>query len=190
MKGRNKLLLPVNDIPMILALSDAVGAAGYSPVLVVTGYDEGNIHRALKNKNVIFVHNKDWESGMSSSIIAAVSALPPAARGILIVLGDMPLIRVETLQRLKYVFEATGTRKIVYPTYEGQQANPVLFPKKHFEEILTIRDDRGCKSIVERYARESIAVPIASNEVIMDCDTEDDYLRILKEQRGKKVATG
>ena len=183
MKGENKLLFPINGIPMIDRICKSVEAADFNPVFVVTGFEKKSVRFALKDRNVEFIHNRDWQSGMSTSIKKGISSLPREVSGSLIVLGDMPFISTLTLLRLKSVFEENKGKKIIYPTYHNHQANPVLFPKRYFVEILSITGDRGCKSILECHKKESITFPVTSDEVVLDCDTKEDYLRLLKKAK-------
>ena len=72
--------------------------------------------------------------------------------------------------------------KIVFPLYGDRQANPVIFPKKYFHEILTANGDHGCKKILKKYPGDGIGVSVESDEVVLDCDTKDDYFLIKSEK--------
>lgn len=181
MKGENKLLLPVEGVPMILSVCRNVLSAGYDPTIVVTGYDEQNIQLALKSVDAHIVHNNGWNRGMSGSIQTGVAALPEDAPGCLIMLGDMPLVSVDTLKTLKDTFLASAGKKITYPLFKGRQANPVMFPKHYFHEILSISGDEGCKSVLQSHSDQSLALTMTSAEVVTDCDTQQDYARLLEE---------
>ena len=97
----------------------------------------------------------------------------------MIVLGDMPMISKDTLQLLIEQFINEKGRRIIYPIYENRQANPVIFPQKYFSEILSSTGDRGCKKVLKQYPDDAIGVPIQSQEVVLDCDTKDDYFHLL-----------
>ena len=70
--------------------------------------------------------------------------------------------------------------KIIFPLYIEEQANPVIFPKKYFSEILDFEGDIGCKKIIKKYHEDTIGVSLNSDEVVVDCDTMDDYFLIEK----------
>lgn len=164
---------------MIAAVADHVAKAGFSPLVVVVGHDEQAVRKALQGRKVRFVSNPDWRLGLAGSLQAGIAALPAAVDGALIVLGDMPLVRAATLQALNASFTAAGGNKIVYPTHEGRQGNPVLFPARVFDDLLHLQGDRGAKGLLKTYAPDTVAVPVPSREVLLDCDTEEDYTRIL-----------
>ena len=188
MKGRNKLLLPVKGLPMIATVTHVVLSEGYDPVCIITGYDESNVRQALGNQRVHLVHNKSWQAGMSGSLKLGLAALPQVVAGVLVVLGDMPLLSAPTLRALNKSFKQADGRMIVYPSYRGRQGNPVLFPRRYFGEMSTISGDRGCKVVLRNHVQESVAVPVESKDVIIDCDREEDYVRLLRRLEGKPVA--
>ena len=53
-----------------------------------------------------------------------------------------------------------------------------IFPKLFFPDILASNGDNGAKRILMKFADKSVGIPIESDEVILDCDTEDDYFLI------------
>jgi len=175
----NKLLMPLGAGTIVAAVVDTVVAAGFDPVVAVTGYDEGAVRAALEGCQVQFAANPHWERGLSSSLRAGLAALPPEADGTLVALGDMPLLKVGTLRRLKETFEQAGGERIVYPAYEGRQGNPVLFPRRLFPALLALEGDLGGKQIMQTDKEEALALAVDSQEVLMDCDTDDDYHTIL-----------
>ena len=75
-----------------------------SPVLVVTGHQEADVRAALAGLEVTFVHNPDYAKGLSSSLKAGIGAVPEAAGGALVLLGDMPQITAAHLDRLIAAF--------------------------------------------------------------------------------------
>ena len=178
MRGANKLLLPIDGLPMVSTVSGAVLNAGCEPTIVITGFDPPALRTVLQGVNVQFAHNPRWQTGMSSSIKAGLAALPDNADGVLIALADMPLVTVATLQKLLAGFAAGGGQKIVYPVFDGTQGNPVLFPRKYFQEIAALTGDRGAKAVLQRHGDDAMAVPVATRAVILDCDEQEDYLKL------------
>ena len=179
MGKENKLLLTLNEGEIIGQTCYTVLNSVLSPVIVVTGYMHDEVERVLPESVDEILYNSSWESGMATSICAGISALPDDVDGNMIVMGDMPLVTVETLDGLVNQFCIHEGDRIVYPLYSDRQANPVIFPRKYFSEILSSKGDRGCKKVLKQYPDDAIRIPINSDEVILDCDTKDDYLRII-----------
>ena len=180
MESENKLLLHLGDKTIIEHVCDAVAHGGFEPIIVVTGYDDEHVRETLKGRNVEFVHNEAWKAGMAGSISTGVAALPKSVDGNLIVLGDMPFLTPSTLDILRKEFISNFGERIIYPSHDGQQANPVLFPKRYFGEIITAEGEKGCKSVLKKHAEDAVPVTIESNDVILDCDTKEDYFQLTK----------
>ncbi len=173
--GDNKLLLPFQDNTLINVVCKTIIDSYLKPVFVVTGFENKKVLESLPKSIDKIVYNEEWSRGMATSINKAISSLPNNIDGNMIVLGDMPLITVKTINKLHQVFLNNNGNKIIYADYLGKQANPVIFPRKFFDEILHLNGDKGCKKIIYKNRKSSIGVPIDSSEVIFDCDTKDDY---------------
>tara|TARA_Y100000590_G_C15713959_1_gene1011257 strand:+ start:1426 stop:2028 length:603 start_codon:yes stop_codon:yes gene_type:complete len=173
--GDNKLLLPFQDNTLINVVCKTIIDSYLKPVFVVTGFENKKVLESLPKSIDKIIYNEDWSRGMATSINKAISSLPNNIDGNMIVLGDMPLITVKTINKLHQVFLNNNGNKIIYADYLGKQANPVIFPRKFFDEILHLNGDKGCKKIIYKNRKSSIGVPIDSSEVIFDCDTKDDY---------------
>ena len=132
MGDENKLLLPFNGGMVISQICHTVLNSGLKPVIVVTGFQHRAVEKVLPGSVDQITYNRHWESGMASSIYAGLSALPGNVDGNMIVLGDMPLIKDRTLKQLIDQFRDYEGKRIVYPIFSDQQANPVIFPKKYF----------------------------------------------------------
>ena len=173
--GDNKLLIPFQDNTLINVVCKTIIDSYLKPVFVVTGFENKKVLESLPKSIDKIIYNEDWSRGMATSINKAISSLPNNIDGNMIVLGDMPLVTVKTINKLHQVFLNNNGNKIIYADYLGEQANPVIFPRKFFDEILHLNGDKGCKKIIYKNRKSSIGVPIDSSEVIFDCDTKDDY---------------
>ena len=175
MEEANKLLLPYRSEALIKIVSTRLIDSLLDPIFIVTGYEHDKVVKLLPKSLDNIIYNKDWRKGMSRSIYKAISSLPANIDGNMIVLGDMPLITVKTLNELKSVFLSNNGEKIIYAEYFGKQANPVIFPKKYFKEMLLLKGDNGCKDIISQNRKNALGVSVDSSEVIFDCDTKGDY---------------
>ena len=175
MESVNKLLLPYKGEALIKIVSKTLIDSLLDPVFVVTGFEHNKVAKSIPKSLDKIIYNKDWRKGMSISIYKAISSLPANIDGNMIVLGDMPLIKVKTINKLRSAFLNNNGEKIIYADHFGKQVNPVIFPKKYFNEILDLDGDKGCKNIISQNRKSSLGVSIDSSEVIFDCDTKEDY---------------
>jgi molybdenum cofactor cytidylyltransferase len=138
-----------------------------------------SVREVLAGRHVDVAENPDWAMGLSGSIKTGINSLPEGLDGALLALADMPLVQIATLKSLKDEFLANDGQKIIFPTHDAHQGNPVLFPARFFPRLLRLEGDRGAKDLLRTYAAEAVPVPVLSDEVLMDCDTSEDYRLIL-----------
>ena len=110
--------------------------------------------------------------GMGYSIASGVSASSTAS-GWLVLPGDMPLVRPETLQA---VAAQLAEHPIAYAQHKGRRGHPVGFAAELFTELVTLAGDEGARRLVARYP--STAVELDDPGVLIDIDTIDDLQRL------------
>ena len=112
-------------------------------MIVVLGYQKEIIEKLIdKHEKIKFVFNKDFESGMASSIKAGLNHLSNNTEAFFICLGDMPMVNTDIYNQL---IKSRNQKNIIIPTYKGQQGNPVLFDNLMKEKVLNISGDIGAK---------------------------------------------
>ena len=85
--------------------------------------------------------NRDWQQGIASSIRAAVTRLPGACDGVLILLADQPLVGSHSLNRLAAAWRRQP-RSIVASRYGAVTGVPAIFPRWCFSDLGALRGDR------------------------------------------------
>ena len=171
MGRRNKLLAEIDGAPMIARAVDAALAAKADPVVVVTGHQAAKVRAALAGRDVRFAHNRDYASGLSTSLKAGLEALPAGADGALICLGDMPRMSSRHLDTLIAAFAPEDGRAICVPAARGKRGNPVLFASTFFEEMKESRGDVGARHLIGAHADEVYEVAIDDDGIFVDVDT-------------------
>ncbi|WP_439597887.1 NTP transferase domain-containing protein [Falsiroseomonas sp.] len=170
----NKLLVPdAKGVPMILRVVDNVLASHAAPVIVVTGHERERIEEALAGRPVLFAHADNYADGLSASLKAGLAAVPAEAEGIMVCLGDMPLVTAPMLDRLLTAFDPEEGRAIVQPTFRGKQGNPMLWSREFLGEMLAITGDIGARHLAAKHADRMVAVEMASDAVLRDFDTTE-----------------
>jgi molybdenum cofactor cytidylyltransferase len=175
--GVNKLLAPLGGDPLIAHAVDAALASRAATVVVVTGHQAPRVRAALAGRDVRFAHNRYYARGLSSSLRRGLVSLDPAFEGALVCLGDMPWVRAADLDALIAAFARTD-RPICVPTRGRRRGNPVLWPARHFAALRALQGDVGARSLLRRYAREVVRVPMSDAGVTRDVDTPADLVRI------------
>ena len=147
MTGENKLTKEIKGSPLIKHSVKNILAATIDELIIVLGYQKEIIEKLIdKNEKIKFVFNKDFESGMASSIKTGLKHLSKNTDAFFICLGDMPWVKSDIYNLL---IQSKGKKEIIIPTYNGQQGNPIFFDKSMKEEIMTITGDVGAKKILK-----------------------------------------
>lgn len=157
--------------PMIARVVDAVLSSRARPVLVVTGHRGADIRAALSGRTVTFVDAPDYAAGLSASLKAGLAALPASASGVLVCLGDMPLVTPHILNRIIDAYAPSNGRRIIQPTHQGRAGNPVLWDRAFFPEIFSLSGDAGARSLLKRHAEQVTTLEAGSEAVLLDFDT-------------------
>ena len=116
--------------------------------------------------------------GMGDSIADGVRATPDAA-GWLVLPGDLPLVRGESLRA---VADALRQHAVVMPAYQGVRGHPVGFSAACRDQLLALKGNQGAAPVVlAQSAINSVAV-LALDDVgvVTDIDTLDDLARAEK----------
>jgi molybdenum cofactor cytidylyltransferase len=170
----NKLLAPYRGEPMIAQVVRAALASKADPVIVVTGHEQEQVRAALSAFDVQFTHAGEHDQGMSRSLQAGIAVLSADSAGAAIMLGDMPLVRPETVDRLIEEFDPWADASICIPCHEGKRGNPILLAREFFEEIMSLDGDTGARSIIQKYSEQIVDVAVDDPGVLRDFDTAQD----------------
>jgi len=179
--GRSRRMAPLNKlmvaddqgVPMVRRVVDNVLASRARPVVVVTGYEHEKVEKALAGLPVRFAHAPDFADGLSASLKAGLAALPADIEGVVICLGDMPLVAGPMIDRLLAAFDPEEGRAIVMPTFRGKQGNPMLWSVEFMPEMMTISGDVGARHLAGKHADRVAEVEMADDAVLRDFDTTE-----------------
>jgi molybdenum cofactor cytidylyltransferase len=169
----NKLLLPVDNEPLVRVCARTLLAAGLSPVIAVLGSQGDEVRQALAGLEVRCIENPRYLQGMGTSLAAGVAALPATVDTAVIALGDMPSVDPETIRAL---LRAGGERGIVVPEHRGRRGHPVVFDLSRYrEELMALSGDRGARTILKAHPDDVARVPVDNPGVLLDLDTRQEY---------------
>ena len=112
--------------------------------------------------------------GPISSLQAGLHGLPPSAAGVLFAPVDHPLFSSTTVRALIEAFSETGA-PLVVPSFDGWRGHPVLFGRALFPELMEPDLPEGARTVVRRYLRDRIQLPVDDPGILADIDTPEDY---------------
>jgi molybdenum cofactor cytidylyltransferase len=181
MGGPNKLLAEISGRPLVRIAADAALASQARPVIVVTGHQRERVEAALNGLDVTLAHNRDFAEGLSSSLKAGITAVPPDVDGVIVCLGDMPQVNALLIDQLLAAFDPEKSALVVVPTTGGKRGNPVVWSRRFFPELAALDGDVGARHLIASYPEAVTEVPLTGNAALVDVDTPD-ALRAVKAQ--------
>ena len=173
MVGENKLTKKIQGVPLIKHSVKNILAASIDELIIVLGYQKEIIEKHIdKNEKIKFVFNKDFESGMASSIKTGLNHLSKNTEAFFICLGDMPMVNHDIYNQL---IKFKDNKEIIVPTYKEQQGNPVLFDNSMKETVMNITGDVGAKKILELNKDKILNLEINDQSITKGFDTQDNF---------------
>jgi len=179
--GSPKLLLDVQGEPLIVRMATTALTSNLDRLIVVVGAFRDKIKDLLKKYPVTVCENKEWESGLGSSIKSGIGCLQKIqdveSTGALIMVADQPLLSSSYLNQL--IEEAQkNPDKVIASAYSDTYGVPVVYPSKYFNEIHQVSDEQGAKQIIYKHQDELISLPFPAGKY--DLDTQEDYDQIIE----------
>ena len=169
----NKLLAEIDGKAMLARVVEAAKASQVVDISAVTGHEADQVKAILARYAIPTVHNTKFAEGLSTSLQVGVSALSDKFDGMIVLLGDMPRISANHIDRLIAAFNPSEGRAICVPTYQGKRGNPVLFGKQFFAEMRQVSGDSGAKHLIGEHEEELVEVPMDDDGIFLDVDTPD-----------------
>jgi len=171
--GANKMLAEIDGRPMVARTAQRLLASRARPIIAVLGNQADEVDAALGKLPVERVRNPDFADGLSTSLKRGLDALPADIDGIVVCLGDMPLIAGRDIERLIAAFNPLEGRAIVVPTRRGRRGNPILWSRQFFAEMMTLSGDQGARRLIEEHADLVAEIEMDSDAILIDIDTPE-----------------
>ena len=173
-----KPLLPFGHISALERLVQTYQTHGVEHIYVVTGHRQEDVTHALKGYNLHMVYNEHYDQGMFSSIQKGISALDERIEAFYMQPVDIPLIKVQTLERLYEAYLCEG-KGVIYPTFLGRKGHPPLISTHYKKAILASDGEGGLKKVLQAFDADALHVSVTDKSVLMDMDTLEDYINLV-----------
>ncbi len=173
MGSANKLLADLGGRPVLARVLDLATNPPFADAVMVTGCDQSAVTALAHERGLRTVHNHRWRDGMASSLRAGVAGLIADLDGIVVLLGDVPLVHPSTLARLIDVWRKAPSPAIVRPVWRGRPGHPVLFASAFLPDLLKLQGDEGAQTVLQAHADRVIRVDTDDEGTTLDADTPD-----------------
>ncbi len=172
----NKLVKKYKNRYLINHILNTLIKSKIEKIIVVLGFEKSRVRKIIiKNKKINFVFNKNYKSGMSSSIKAGLKRISERSIGFLIVQADMPLISKKIINSLCYAIE-NNNKEIVVPIYKRNIGNPIGFKSSMIKILNKTKGDSGAKKMIKRNKKKLSLIKVNSKSIFKDFNTQGDFL--------------
>ena len=178
MGKENKLLLPFENESILRHIILTLKKADISRITVVLGHEAEIVKNHVADLDVETIINHHYENGMCTSFQEGVRALKKKhIDGILLCLGDQPLVSEKSIRQLVKAFKTSQTStKVFIVSHGGKKGHPVIFHPDTIADILKIPITGTIREVVHSYQTEFTKIE-TDDGVIKDVDTKEDYLK-------------
>jgi molybdenum cofactor cytidylyltransferase len=173
--GRPKQLLPYGDSVLLDAVLDLARRFPFAQRVLALGGSADQIQAAVDTTEFDVVINDEYTTGCSSSIARAIGAVRSDLDGIVLLLGDQPEVRAQTIAA---VIAARGNAPIAVTRYENGVGHPFILSRATFPALAALHGDRGVWKLIDRLGTAVARVRV-EGRVPLDVDTEEDYRALL-----------
>jgi molybdenum cofactor cytidylyltransferase len=185
--GQAKQLLPLGDTTVLAQTLKNTRHARLHEIVLVLGSSAEAIRHQLPLLDLKLVINPEYQQGIASSLRLGICALDPHSDATLIILGDQPFTRPETLEQIADAYHRSRA-PIVIPSYQGTRGNPVLLDRSVFEEAMVLQGDTGCRALFSKHLGEIVNVEVEDDGVLLDIDNPEDYQLLTKRSGPLRIA--
>jgi molybdenum cofactor cytidylyltransferase len=148
------------------------------------------VEAAVQDLPIVITRNADWQNGQSTSMRAGLRSLTPTLLPVrkedrgeefrnvgsaIFLLCDQPQITAPVIRAL--VEQHTlDLSPIIAPMVAGQRANPVLFDRDTFSDLMALTGDVGGRAIFSKY--QVSYLPWVDESLLMDVDSPADLEKL------------
>lgn len=167
---QDKLMALLDGQPVLAHTAKVAMGVGFSQCIAVVPQDHLARQDLLNSLGVELVMNPSPELGQGGSLALGAKTLRTRLiDGVIVLLADMPFIRVSDLQE---ILSNIRDQKAMICEADGQRTPPVYFARSCFEALSQLKGDDGGKSVLSTLAHVDI-LPLQS-EAARDIDHQTD----------------
>lgn len=172
MRGADKLLEPVDGVPVLARLAGAAILAGARVLVTLPG--DGSRRSAERRRALDGLAVEILEVAAGEGMAASVRAGAMVARGPLMVLpADMPEIGAAEIGAVWDAAEREPARIWRGAGGDGTPGHPVVFPPALLAELAALSGDTGGREVIGCHGAGLVALP--GRKATLDLDTPEDW---------------
>jgi len=176
--GPPKQLAPFRGTTMLgWVVDQARRASSLDEVVVVLGRAVDQVREQVDFGAARVVENPVFGEGCSSSYRAGIGALNSESAAIMIILGDLPGVTPEIINRLADEWREQQA-PIALCSYQGRKGHPMIFARSMFPHLVDLHGDKAAWKLVD--ANAALVQEIQFNLPYPDdINTPEDFERLV-----------
>ena len=187
---RPKSLLQRDSEALLARQLRLLGEVGVTQVVVVLGHHAVRIEPVLRALQQTpagagwrWAVNPAPDEGPGSSLRCGLAALDDAVTGVLVVLGDQPLLQAQDFDAVLQAWRqrAHGI-ELVVPSHQGQPGHPLVFGRAVRQAVQAGSGGGGVREWRRAHPQQVQELALAHARCTTDIDTEADVARLAAQQ--------
>ena len=175
LRSENKLIKKFKNKSLINHSLLALHKSKVDKIVIVLGYQHKEVKKVIKrNKKNIFVLNKKFKLGMSSSINTGLRKISKKDKGFIIIQSDMPFIKTSDINK---IYNSILKKKHLVHALKlkNKVGNPVGFDISILSKFKKIKGNIGAKFMVKKLKKNTNFIKVSSINVFKDFDYKKDF---------------
>ncbi len=173
--GANKILANLPDSVPIGVRSAETLQKCVDDLVVVVGSESNGTRSLFVDHGFNVTVSKNSGLGMGYSLSHGITVSSGATHWI-IALADMPYLDVSTICKLRDFLVTKN--QITVPIFEGRIGHPVGFPVSYREQLMTLEDDAGARSVLDSSGEDIFYFMSSDLGTVKDIDVKSDILAL------------
>ncbi|WP_111733752.1 nucleotidyltransferase family protein [Roseovarius amoyensis] len=174
MRGRDKLLEPVEGVPLLRRQADIARRTGAPVMVTLPPAHAARLAVLAGLDGVRITPLPEAPEGIAASIRAGAGwAREIGAQGLMVLLADLPEIGTDDLHAMMRGFAAAPGTPLRATDASGLPGHPVILPARLYPALAGLSGDRGAGVLLKRERPAEIALP--GRRATTDLDTPEDW---------------
>ena len=175
LESENKLIKLYKKKPLINHSLNALHKSKVNKIIIVLGHQHKEVKKIIKkNKKNIFIYNKNYKKGMSSSIKVGLKKVFRNDKGFIIVQSDMPFIKTSDINKIYNSIKLKNYLVHVLK-FKNKMGNPIGFDFSLKKKFKNIKGKFGAKFMVKRLKKRTKFIKTSSIKSFKDFDKVSDF---------------
>ena len=179
MGAQNKLLLAIDDEPLVRRVARMYLSVIDVPLTVVTGFEADRVRGTLEDLAVQFYHNPQYAEGQSGSVATGLRHAPDTDL-LMIGLADQPLLNSRNLRDLIAAHSAGAGDQITVPYRAEQRGNPIVVPRALRPRLTENQERPGCMRFTRDHPELVQFAQLDAPGFYADIDTPSDFAKYVR----------